>query len=461
MNGHYYFFSLLESHGDDLCYLKPHQYMFRNIVMVSDTSESEQATPLTLPDKMPSSVSEGRRSLLLSSRRRSSAMSSMSGESTVSLSVYHQGIEELNRSRGRELERVNSRLQEAMQDVDNTEDQRREAELEVEGLTLRLSESAYALTNLKNENASLRIARDNTKKTSEKLRKARKLELSKTDLLVTELDLRVQRGLEESEEFNEIFRQHQNHFIQHQISESTTLRRQIRDLQVRKDELVEASKSSIRAQQRVAEINETDTVRDEVSAMRREKNEAIGALRAEKAAHSSLLERFHAVEEARDVALKQLLETPIIDNGRRSTSLQRSSVSSQQSQAVEMEVAWAHEKEQLLTLLRRKEKDVLVATKKKEKFKRKEHEARQEILRLRTSLLESQIQHQQACASVPPPSSRTETPVSWTSYQTPNDFARDAEVAFLRSRVRELTHQGRYSSGFATPSNSVSVPYCP
>eukprot|EP01060_Flectonema_neradi_P021839 TRINITY_DN2987_c0_g2_i1.p1 TRINITY_DN2987_c0_g2~~TRINITY_DN2987_c0_g2_i1.p1 ORF type:complete len:429 (+),score=103.81 TRINITY_DN2987_c0_g2_i1:2103-3389(+) len=428
--------------------------MFRNMVLGPDGPESEHLTPLSQPDKMPGS--ERRPSMLQSRSRRSSAVSSMSGESTVSLSVYQQGIEELSRSKSREIERVNSRLQEAMQDVHNSEDQRREAEHEVEGLTMKLSENAYALTNLRNENASLQLAKDNIKKTSEKLRKARKLELSKTAITVSELENRIQMGLEESQQFNEIQRQHHNHSLQHEVAHSTSLRHQIRDLQIRNDELIQANKSSIRAQQKAAEITETDAIRDEVSAMRREKNEAIGALRAEKAAHSSLLERFHAVEESRDAALKHLSE---MSNGRRSSSLQRSSVSSQQSNATELEAVWAQEKEQLLSLLRRKEKDILVATKKKEKIKKKEHEARQEILRLRTTLLESQIQHQQACASVPPPSSRTETPVSWTSYQTPNDFARDAEVAFLRSRVRELTHQGRYSSGFATPSNSV--PYCP
>ena len=412
------------------------------------------ATPLSLPSSAsshPTSVLSGtsERMARLSRRRRSSSTSASHAHQEENASIYLQGAEEVARAKGRDMERIKGRLREALLEAAAHEDNARSRAQEIEALhaTLQLIRSEHAdvqQTNemLLKEGSNARSLRRHLQDevTSNRRERLEHAELSERGTLcLDEADARAW-------------------LLHHHLAvgafasaarlhiEGGALRKQVKEMQIRMEGL--AYKTVTSPQQENSQSNES--LKEELSAMRREKNEAVGALRAERAAHSSLLERFHSAEATRDTALRQLAEVPDLE--RHIEQVTRSRLG---------ETAWLQDRSVLEGSLRQKTQELAAMAKKRDKAKRREAEAVQEAVRLRRVLAEhlgaaGKVAGTALLQDVLPPS-RADTPLSWSSAEALNAVAvsggpsKDAEVAFLRSRVRELTHQGRYAAGFATP----------
>ena len=431
----------------------------------------------------------------LHSRRRASSSAASTVDSATSL--YIQGVEEAGKAKDKEAERARARLREAAAEAHAAEQASRALSIELDVAKAALQSRDAEVSALREENDALQ----SNAASSRDIRRRYVVEVAdnKRDrLAVTEAAARAALERDEGAAFAATLgrlaaaaaaagaRLH---------LEGAALRKQVKDMQIRTDGLVEMGRENLRLHASAAPptpspegVAAAAEQAAQAAAMRRERNEAVGALRAERAAHAELLERHHAVEAARDSALRQLAEMP--DVGQQIEQLSRARLG---------EPAWQRDRAQLEALLQQRTHELATMTRKREK-------ARAEATRLKKAKAELQLQLQLAgggggggggrvvggsgtveprCPSFPPAASRGDTPASWRSSSASAGASssaaaaaaaaaqqaaaaqdvvaqatKDAEVAFLRSRVRELTHQGRYAAGFATPPPH-SIPVAP
>ncbi|KAJ9464917.1 hypothetical protein DIPPA_18320 [Diplonema papillatum] len=473
-------------------------------VLLDDPApQATTPTPVLLP--------VGERLARLSRRRTGSTAGSASGSLERSASLYQQNIDDITKSKDREIERVRSRLKDALDEAEAAEVAQRKLSDSMDSMTSSIHRANAERDDLASRNKDLSqqvdlVSEQRRRSAAELAAKKRECTLYTTSssLVINELDRRLSITSDESAHrtlLTDVYVDALESGSQQLWREASALRKQVKDMQIRIDGLIELNRESLRLQQSRADAGAapaSEAMKEELAAMRREKNEALGALRAEKLAHSHLHERFEAVQAAREKAYLQL-------SSERAGSEQRGSAARDREGN-----SWVVDKGLLQDALKKKVTELAAMTKKRERAKRKEQETAQELastralcFELRQQLVNEREKTQFSAQSVPQPpwnahpdayhigyhptpsflpphsqtTSRSGTPMAYPdpcpghvppqnnnpasllhlpSQHPPPSAAKDAEVAFLRSRVRELTHQGRYATGFATPPPTIT-----
>eukprot|EP01063_Lacrimia_lanifica_P018541 TRINITY_DN25444_c0_g1_i1.p1 TRINITY_DN25444_c0_g1~~TRINITY_DN25444_c0_g1_i1.p1 ORF type:complete len:521 (+),score=174.98 TRINITY_DN25444_c0_g1_i1:43-1605(+) len=447
----------------------------------------------------------------VANRRRAGSQASVSSPQSVS-SIYEARLDEMAKNKEKEVERIKARLREALDDAAQHEEHAVELEDQCQTLTAQL---ALATQEARDHAEELeRLQAEGMRSIDLRRRHSLEMHESRKDTLA------LQETAARAEIEHASGAEAQAHLASFALGtlrvtrglaqENSAYRKQIKDMQLRLDTLRELGESLKQQQQRPVQQDPMVSERLEQAAAdaafaRRELDDAYAALRGERANAAAHLERASRAEAARDAALRQLAELPDLE--RQVDHLARSKLG---------EATWLADKQHIEALLQQRNLEVASLTRKRDRAKRREQDALAEVGRLK-ALLDAptpqchpalpahtprSVSAPTGCsgrayphygtagpgggAVHPPPAVGDGTDLSLADFellqshsgapqdayaaslpsasyaplppaaQEPDAADKDAEIAFLRARVRELTHQGRYAAGFSTPSLAPS-----
>eukprot|EP00755_Sulcionema_specki_P025725 Sspe_Gene.15799::Locus_5510_Transcript_2_2_Confidence_0.667_Length_1391::g.15799::m.15799 len=396
-------------------------------------------------------VSERLAQLKLRRRHGSSIASSDCGQSSRESSLGSR-FDEISREKDRELERLGSRLKDVMRQAEETERSKRDLEHEADGLAAQLSRKKSECQDLEDLNDSLASeaswARDAANRYQTELgRVKRALADAERSLAEAHETIAFQSGrLQELEqgrgrqsvawEVNPLVADRgerkgvEVEELQERLGLVTGVTTEVirllaakvaageRHAAELKTRLAKVDSSEHRSRHDPLVLNyDLEAAKGELTQMRKERNEALGALRAERAAHAATRERFQAAEAARDQAVRQLAEVPLLE--RRIDELQRELATRKSSRSEERlrseKTALEADLARQMEVAAEAERQLAHMAKKRERAKRREHVAALEVEKLRGVLEREKSKCPHTCH--PPPATGPLSPFAppWTS----------------------------------------------